>query len=164
MSTIGRCLLAATLLLGSAPEAPAQQQSADVKQVLQNLWGKLRALTPRSSPPPATTTTVTAGLRGVEATESELKPYWRGDERQGFDNAQALADAGKYAEAAAAFEAFLQANPRSPLAPHALFGAALSRAALGERARAAAAFEDFLKREPQHPLAPDARQALAALR
>jgi TolA-binding protein len=156
-------MLAALALLAAAPQAPAQQ-SADVKELLQNLWGRLRALTPKPSPPPATTTTVTAGLRGVEATESELKPYWRGEERTAFDNAQALADAGKFSEAATAFEAFLQAHPRSPLAPNALFGAALARAALGERARASAAFEDFLKREPQHPLAGDARKALAALR
>jgi TolA-binding protein len=149
-------------LLLAAPQAPAQQ-SADVKQFLQNLWGKLRALTPRSDPP-AATATVTAGLRGSEATESELKPYWRGDERVALQNAQALADAGKFPEAAAAFEALVQANPRGALAPNAQFGAALSRAAMGERSRAAAGFEEFLKRDPGHPLAGDARQALAALR
>jgi len=167
MNPIRRHLLAAVAALGllaGAPQAPAQQ-TADLKQFLQDLWGKLRALTPRSGTAPApSTTTTTAGLRGAEATESELKPYWRGEERPAYDRAQALADAGKYAEAAAAFEAFLQAHPRSPLAPNALFAAGLSRAALGERARAVAAFEDFLKREPQHPLANDARQALAALR
>lgn len=148
------------VLLAAAPAAPAQQ-TADVKELLQNLWGKLRALTPRSSPQPAATATVTAGLRGAEATESELKPYWRGE---GLENAQALADAGKFSEAAQAFEAFLQANPRSALAPNALFGAALARAAMGDRARATAAFEEFIKREPGHALAGDAKQALAALR
>lgn len=156
---------AVLVLLAAAPAAPAQQQTADVKEFLQNLWGKLRALTPRSSPQPAATSTVTAGLRGVEATESELKPYWRESGRgDGLENAQALADAGKFSEAAQAFEAFLQANPRSALAPNALFGAALARAAMGDRARAAAAFEEFIKREPGHPLASDAKQALAALR
>jgi TolA-binding protein len=165
-------VLAALVLLAGAPQAPAQQQeqTADVKQFLQNLWGRLRALTPRSSPPAATTTTVTAGLRGVEATESELRPYWRGSEPPAraevtaLERAQAAADAGNFSEAARAFEAFLQQYPSSPLASNALFGAALARAALGERARAAAGFQDFLKRDPQHPLANDARQALAALR
>ena len=151
-----------TLLL-AAPQAPAQDTTAGVKELLQNLWGRLRALTPRSAPAEATTATVTAGLRGAEATESELKPYWR-DERQAFESAQALADAGKFSEAATAFDGFLQANPRSSLAPHAIFGAALARAASGERSRAMAGFEEFLKREPGHPLAADARQALAALR
>ena len=145
-------------------QAYAQDQTAGVKETLQNLWAKLRAATPKSSPPPATTATVTAGLRGIEATESELKPYWRGDERQAFENAQALADAGKFAEAATAFEALAQSNPAGAIAPNALFGAALARAALGDRARARAGFEDFLKRDPGHALAPEARQARAALR
>ena len=161
--------LAAAVLLPAAPAA-AQGSSAGVKETLGTLWARLRAATPRSTAAqPAQT--VTAGLRGNEATESELRPYWKGDrdasskgEREALENAQALADGGKYAEAAQAFTAFLQANPGSPLASNAIFGAALARAAMGDRARASAAFEDFLKRDPGHPLAEDARQALAALR
>ena len=156
--------IAFILLLVFLGSVQAQDQTAGVKETLQNLWAKLRAATPKSAPPPATTATVTAGLRGIEATESELRPYWRGDERQAFENAQALADAGKFAEAAAAFDALAQANPGGAIAPNALFGAALARAALGDRARARAGFEDFLKRDPGHALAADARRALAALR
>jgi TolA-binding protein len=152
------------LVLFLSLPAFGQDQTAGVKETLQNLWAKLRAATPKSAPPPATTATVTAGLRGIEATESELKPYWRGDERQAFENAQALADAGKFAEAAAAFDALAQSNPTGAIAPNALFGAALARAALGDRARARAGFEDFLKRDPGHALAAEAKQALAALR
>ena len=164
-------LLLATLL-GAVPALPAVAQSAAMKDLLGNLWARLRAATPRANPA-VDTTTVTAGLRGAEATESELKPYWKGDreqdpaalaERKALDHAQSLADAGNYAEAARAFDAFVQANPRSPLAPNALFGAALARAALGERGQAAGALETFLKHNPQHPLAKDAEQALAALR
>jgi TolA-binding protein len=154
-------LLVITPALAQNPQA--QTQTAGIKEVLENLWARLRAVTPRSNPPAATSATVTAGLRGIEATESELKPYWR-DERQAFDNAQSLAEAGKFSEAAAAFEALVQANPSGALAPNARFGAALARAAMGERARAAAGFQEFLKRDPQHPLARDAEQALAALR
>ena len=163
-------LATATLLL---PVDPAAAQSASgVKDVLGNLWARLRAATPRSTAAqPAQT--VTAGLRGTEATESELRPYWKGDreqdpssrnERLALENAQALADAGRFPEAAQAFDGFLQANPRSTLAPNAIFGGALARAAMGDRARASAGFEDFIKREPGHPLAEDAKQALAALR
>jgi len=161
--------LVLTVALAAAAPAAAQTpqaatQTAGLKEVLQSLWGKLRALTPRSEPPAATTATVTAGLRGAEATESELRPYWRGNEREAFERAQALADAGNFADAARAFETLVQQYPASPLAPNARFGAALARAALGERSRAVAGFEDFLKRTPQHPLAPDAERALAALR
>lgn len=183
LSVLAMSALAAPLVV--APIAPAHAQAAapktqpakpqaaeagNLKDMLGNFWGRLRALTPRSSPAPATTANVPAGLRGVEATESELRPYWRGaepparNELLALERAQAAADAGNFADAARQFEAFLQQNPSSPLASNALFGAALARASLGERARAAAAFEDLIKRDPQHPLAEDARQALAALR
>lgn len=162
------CALVLAAALAAAPAAaqtpPTAVQTAGLKEVLQSLWGKLRALTPRSDPPAATTATVTAGLRGAEATESELRPYWRGGERETLDRAQALAEAGKFADAAQAFESLARQNPSGALAPNARFGAALARAALGERARAAAGFEEFLKHSPQHPLARDAEQALAALR
>jgi TolA-binding protein len=163
-------LLAAALFL--VPAAPAVAQASKetpsaVKDLLGKLWGRLRAATPRAQ---ATgNVTVTAGLRGSEATESELKPYWRGEreqaaERDALEKAQTLADAGSYADAAKAFDSFLQNNPSSPLAANAMFGAALARAALGDRARASAGFADFIKQQPQHPLVKDAEQALAALR
>jgi TolA-binding protein len=173
-----KILLAVVLAFACSAAVHAQtkssaEQTAGLKEFLGDLWGKLRAVTPRSEPPPATTATVTAGLRGSEATESELRPYWRGDrdqdpavkkERVALERAQALADGGKYAEAAGAFDAFVQQNPTSSLAPNARFGSALSRAAMGDRARATNAFEDFIKRDPKHPLARDAERALAALR
>ena len=163
--------LAAALWIGAAvPDVSAQVSG--IKDMLGSLWGRLRAATPRSSAT-APTTTVTAGLRGIEATESELKPYWRGDrendagsiaERKALEGAQALADAGKFAEAAEAYDAFLQQYPRSPLAANAVLGAGVAHASLGDRAKATAAFQDFLKRDPQHPLAKDAQAAIAALR
>ena len=163
--------LATALWLGAAiPDVSAQ--SSGVKDMLNSLWGRLRAATPRSSTT-APTTTVTAGLRGSEATESELKPYWRGDresdagsiaERKALEGAQALADSGKFAEAAKAFDAFLTQYPRSPLAANAAFGSAVAHASLGDRNKAVAGFQDFLKRDPQHPLAKDAEQAIAALK
>ena len=164
--------LAALAIVFALPDAAAQSSSAQIKDMLGSLWGRLRAATPRSSAT-APTATVTAGLRGSEATESELKPYWRGDresdagsiaERKALEGAQALADAGKFAEAVKAYDAFLQQNPRSPLAANAVFGSALAHAALGDKARATAGFQDFIKREPQHPLAKDAEQAIAALK
>lgn len=156
---------------GLAPAQNPSDSASTVKDMLGTLWGRLRATMPRSTP--RVQATVTAGLRGAEATESELKPYWRGDreddpafraEREALDRAQGLAEAGSYSEGLRGFEMFMQQYPRSALIPNAMFGAALARAALGDRARAASGFEEFLKREPQHPLARDAEQALAALR
>jgi TolA-binding protein len=170
-SIAGSGLLAAALLLLPAAPAVAQasrESPSAVKDMLGKMWARLRAATPRPQAV-AGSVTVTAGLRGAEATESELKPYWRGEreqasERQALEKAQALADAGSYAEAAKAFDSFLRDNPRSPLAGNAMFGGALARAALGERAKAAAGLTDFIKQQPQHPLVKDAEEALAALR
>jgi len=164
--------LAALALAFAVPDASAQSSSSSMKDMLGSFWGRLRAATPRSSAN-APTTTVTAGLRGSEATESELKPYWRGDretdagsiaERKALEGAQALGDSGKFAEAAKAYDSFLTQYPRSPLAANAVFGSALAYAALGDKAKATAGFQEFLKREPQHPLAKDAEQAIAALK
>jgi len=99
-------LVAALLLVAPVDPAAAQAtppaQSSAVKDMLGKLWSRLRAATPRPHSA-AGSVTVTAGLRGAEATESELKPYWRGDreqagEREALEKAQALADAGKRIE------------------------------------------------------------------
>ena len=171
------------LLLAGTPMATAQQSTpptttpkpssiaSTIKELLGELWARLRAATPRSAQAP--TATLTAGLRGAEATETELKLYWKGDreqdpkylaERKALQDAEDLADAGKFTEAARAFDAFPEAYPRSTLAPNALFGAALARLALGDKTRAGANLEAFIKQNPQHPLAQDAGRALAALR
>jgi TolA-binding protein len=164
-------LLLGTWAVDAAEPATTPKQTV-MKETLGGLWAKLRAATPRSAQA-STAPTLTAGLRGAEATETELKPYWKGDreqdpayraENQALQRAQNLADAGKFAEAARAFDAFLASHPRSPLAPNALFGAALARAALGDKARASTGFEAFIRQNSQHALARDAEQALAALR
>lgn len=181
---LGNGLMAVSMLLAVALGATAANAAEPAKPgatapakpgataLLGELWAKLRALSPRAAAAPATPT-VTAGIRGAEATESELKPYWKGDreqdpayraERQALQAAEELADAGKFAEAARGFEAFLEAHPRSSLAPNALFGRALAHAALGDKARASTGFETFLKQHAQHPLAQDAQRALVALR
>ena len=173
---LGNGLMVVSMLLAVALGATAVNAAEPAKPgataLLGELWAKLRALSPRAAAAPATPT-VTAGIRGAEATESELKPYWKGDreqdpayraERQALQAAQEIADAGKFADAARAFDAFLEAHPRSSLAPIALFGRALAHAALGDKARASTGFETFLKQHAQHPLAEDAQRALVALR
>ncbi len=166
--------LAALSLLGAQAAYAAEPPSGGLSALLGELWAKLRAATPRGATGQATAgVTLTAGIRGSEATESELQPYWKGDleqdpgyraERQALQAAQELADAGKFAEAGRAFDAFLQAYPRSTLAPNAMFGGALAHAATGDKARASAELETFLKQNGQHALAQDAQRALAALR
>lgn len=143
-----------------------------LQNLLREVWVRVQVLTPRQ-PRRIVTATSTAGIRGAEATESELRPYWKGDreqdpayraERQALLSAQDLAVAGKFAEAAKGFEAFVEAHPKSPLAPQARFSAALAQATLGDKAHAISGFEAFLKQNPEHALAPDAKRVLAALR
>lgn len=165
-------VLGATGAMAADPAGPPAQ--SEFRTMLGELWARLRAAGPRAQSTQSTSNpTMTAGIRGAEATESELKPYWKGDrdqdpayraERAALQSAQDLADAGKLAEAGKAFDAFAEAHPRSPLTPDARFGGALAQAALGDKARAVAGFESFLKDNPQHPLAADAQRALAALR
>lgn len=163
------------VLLAAMVTEPAHAQAQPgMTNLLGELWAKLRAASPRAQSAQTTAVpTVTAGVRGVEATESELRPYWMGDreqdpayraERQALVAAQDLADSARYGEAARAFDAFLESYPKSPFAPNARFGGGLSYAALGDRARATAAFEAFLQQDGQHPLARDAERALAVLR
>ena len=163
------------LVLAATIVVPAQSQAqSGLTSLLGELWAKLRAVAPRAQTSQATvSTTVTAGVRGAEATESELRPYWMGDreqdpayraERQALQAAQEHADGGRFGDAARAFDAFLETYPKSSLATNARFGGALSHAAVGDKARAIAEFEAFLKQDAQHPLARDAERALAALR
>ena len=162
-------MLAAAIVEPAHPQAPSGMTG-----LLGELLAKLRAAAPRTQSAQAVvTTTVTAGVRGVEVTESELKPYWMGDreqdpayqaERKALQAAQELADAGRFGDAARAFDAFLETYPKGLLAPNARFGSGLSYAALGDKARSLAAFEAFLKQDAQHPLARDAERAVAALR
>jgi TolA-binding protein len=169
-TTLMAFLLAAGPVMAADP--PPSQGAVVLQSLLRELWVRLQAVSPRK-PTRVAAATATAGVRGAEATESELRPYWKGDrdqdpayraERQAFLSAQDLADAGKLAEAAKAFDAFVDAYPRSPLAPQARFGAALARATLGEKTQAISGFESFLKQDPDHPLARDAERVLAALR
>ena len=170
---VGAVSVVLACLLSAAVVEPVHAQ-AQLSSLLGELWAKLRAASPRAQTASATAApTVTAGVRGVEATESELKPYWMGDreqdpayraERQALLAAQDLADRTRYGEAARAFDSFVETYPKSALAPNARFGGGLSYAALGDKARAIAAFEAFLRQDGQHPLARDAERALAALR
>jgi hypothetical protein len=152
--------------------AQAPTQTAGLKETLGNLWGRLRAVTPRSAPPPATTTTVTAGLRGIEATDSELKPYWRGDQMDPASRKEREAlDARRPSPTAASSPRRRAPTRRScsrtrrARSPQMRASALRCRAPRSVSARAPRpGFEDFIRRDPQHPLARDAETALAALR
>jgi predicted Zn-dependent protease len=70
---------------------------------------------------------------------------------------ESLLAAGQTGEAAEAFETLLNAAPRGPYAPQALYGAARARAALGEAEAARSHRERLLRDYPDTPWARRAR-------
>ncbi|HXG16506.1 MAG TPA: tetratricopeptide repeat protein [Calidithermus sp.] len=73
-----------------------------------------------------------------------------------FWEAEALFRLRRYADARAAYDAVLQADAASPLAPDALYGVAWSDFELGRPDAAARAFGEFVATWPEHPLVPSA--------
>ena len=142
------------------------------KGVFLNVWSKLRALNPHSRQDAKSTTVYTAGIRGAEATETLIQPYWKGDLSQDakfqqqlskFSQAQELMDNGDLEAAAKAFNEFISQYGNSSLAPNALFAQSLSQAALGKKGKASKGIKQFIDDNPNHPLIADARELLQQL-
>ncbi|MCU4654481.1 tol-pal system protein YbgF [Roseibacterium sp. SDUM158016] len=113
----------------------------------------------------------TPNLGGVEPTGAApiapVTPSGGGEgpqlavaERDDFDRAQAAFDAGDYATAAAAFEAFTQTYPGGPLSAEAHFLRGEAEAQQGSWNRAARAYLDSFTAAPDGQRAPAALTAL----
>src|SRR5512135_76754 len=110
----------AMLLLGlllASPTLYAAEKSAP--GFWETLRMKIEQLTPQKK---LSSTTAVGGVRGAPVEDTDV--YWKGeakpatidpDELTAFQNAISLADAGKKAEAQAAFSAFAKNYPESPL-------------------------------------------------
>jgi TolA-binding protein len=155
---------------GGAGVTAVQKAESDsgFKRVLDEMWARLRTYGPRASTGDARSgVTVIAGVRGAESTGTQLKPYWKGDrtddptyvqEVSAYHQAQAHADAGSADKAAAAFEEFLKAYPKSAFKPSAQFALALAYGAAGDKLKGRAAVDSFLHDYPAHPLVADAKR------
>src|SRR5688572_29077275 len=82
--------LIALLLSGSRVLAEENQGSSILQETrtdsvfkgtLYQVWGRLRALSPKTNVEDAAQSRaiVTAGIRGAETTDTALKPYWKDD-------------------------------------------------------------------------------------
>ncbi len=78
-----------------------------------------------------------------------------------YRRAYALYQKGKYREAARAFDAFLSAHPKHPLADNALFWRGQCEYRLGRYERAAKTYREVLRRYPAGNKTPDALFKLA---
>lgn len=137
--------------------------------VFLSVWSRLKTLNPHQRQSAESSIEYTAGIRGVEATGTLIKPYWKDDlsqdkifqtELKKFSEAQLLMDKGKLKAAAKAFENFIQLYPKSSLLPNALFAKSLSHAGLGNEPEATTGLSQFIDDNPSHPLIADAQQVL----
>ncbi len=166
--------------VATAPAAATQDTTTFVEGtshsvftgLFKSVWARLRELSPAQRESANAGQEYTAGLRGAEATDTLLKPYWKNDltedpafqsQLKAFSLAQARMDQGELSAAIDAFDRFLETHGDSSLRPNALFGKSLSLAGAGEVEAARAAMRQFLGENPNHPLAADARQVIDAL-
>ncbi len=158
-------------------EATVKQTTAEPHNVFKGLmlkvWYKLRAVNPKQNRSAKSDIVYTAGIRGAEATDTLIQPYWKGDlskdenfqkELKAFTDAQQLLDNGKLTESVQAFEKFLESYPDSNLSANALFAKSLSDAGLGKTQQAADGMQKFIDRYPSHPLVGDAKQIIEHLK
>jgi len=82
----------------------------------------------------------------------------------GFNQARRLLDAGQFAQAGAAFEAFVAANPANPNVPLATYQAAIAYEKANQLDKAAALREQLIARFPDSKEAEAGQLMLAALR
>ncbi len=176
-----KALTVLTLLLVFIGPAQVAAQSAEIvtqeshnifEGIFLKVWGQLKALNPSSKQTAQTTQVYTAGIRGAEATDTLLQPYWKDDltrdeqflaELSQYNAAQEHMDKGEMEPAVAAFEAFLSQYEGSLLRPNALLAKGLCEAGMGNNDQAKGSLQVFIDENPDHPMIVDARQVVAAL-
>jgi TolA-binding protein len=157
----------------SAPSIIKETETHSVfKGLFLSVWSRLRAINPQQRQSAKSSVVYTAGIRGAEATETLIQPYWKGDltndenfqkQLKKFSQAQQLMDKGDLQGSAGAFDDFIKQYGDSNLLPNALFGKGLSYAGTGNNSEATSAMEQFVDANPNHALIEDARQILEQL-
>ena len=142
------------------------------KGLFRSVWAHLKALNPTQKQSAEASKTYVAGIRGAEATETLLKPYWKADLTQDeqfqmelgkFSQAQHKMDKGDLPAAVTLFDDFLEQYSESSMRPNALFGKSLSLASIGQSDQSVSLMRQFINENPNHPLVSDARQVIEAL-
>ena len=140
--------------------------------LFRSVWARLKSLSPARKESARAQVLYTAGIRGAEATDTLLKPYWKNDltqdeafqaELQSFSLAQIKMDQGELQAAVEFFDGFLQEFGQSALRPNALFGKSISLAGIGQSEQSLAAMQQFVDENPNHPLIEDARKVIEEL-
>ena len=169
-------MLPLLIAFGGAVDAQSVIRETETHSVFKgfffSVWSKLRSMNPHSRQDARSASVYTAGIRGAEATETLIQPYWKGDlsedkafqtQLQSFTEDQLLMDNGNLADSAKAFGGFLEQYEGSSLAPNARFARGLCLAGLGQNAQAKSDLQQFADDYPNHPLAADASQLIGQL-
>jgi TolA-binding protein len=171
---IALCLPGLTLAAEQADQGVnmvvQEKQQSVFKGLFYQVWGKLRALSPKANK--RNQRVVTAGVRGAETTDSLISPYWKGDktddpdyirELTEFNNAQQLAEKGDLQSAVKAFSAFISEHGDSDLKANAQFAMGVSYGAMGDKKSSVSTLRAFVNENASHPMAADAKQVIAQL-
>ncbi|MEM7561835.1 MAG: tetratricopeptide repeat protein [Pseudomonadota bacterium] len=173
-------ILMCTLCLNLVMPANAQDSAIVVNQeehsvftgLFRSVWARLKSLNPTAKQSAQSVQVYTAGIRGSEATDTLLTPYWKDDLTQDedfqlqletFSRAQLQMDQGKLDAAITAFDNFLGEFAQSDLRPNALFGKSISLAGLGKNEQSRQVMQQFIDENPNHPLVADAELVIGEL-
>jgi tol-pal system protein YbgF len=96
-----------------------------------------------------------------DVAEPSLDSSAGGSEQQEYDAALALFRAGQFKDAQTGFDNFIKRNPRSTLAPSALFWLGNARYAMRDYKGAITDFRSLLTAAPNHQRAPEAMLSIA---
>lgn len=142
------------------------------KGIFLSIWAKLKALNPPQKQSAKSISVGTIGIRGAEATETLLKPYWKDDLTQDkqfqvelaqFYKAQKKLDSGELNSAIEEFDQFLNKFSNSVLRPNALFSKGISLAGIGKNESSIVSMKQFIDENPNHPLVSDAKMVISEL-
>ncbi len=107
------------------------------------------------------------GIRRTDASgEQKEEPeqvYWKEDKEILFSEAYAFYEAGEYAKAIAALQAFINQKPKDEMAKYALFALGHSYIMSNNTVKAKEIFEKFITNFPTDALKADAEQVIAKL-
>lgn len=163
------CIVALTLTSpGNAQDTATFVESSShnvFTGLFRSVWAHFKSINPSQQESANSETVYNAGIRGAEATDTLLQPYWKGDlsrdqqfqaELQSFNLAQTELDQGKLEAAVKSYNDFLQKHAQSALRPNALFGKSISLAGIGKTEQSLTTIRQFVEENPRHPLIRDA--------
>ena len=155
---------------GDASASVVSSDEDSMKSLFIKIWGKLRSVSPKSeTQADAKEAVATAGIRGNEATDDLLAPYWKDDlsnDAAFQESIDLFAKGNRYAvqgdmeKAIVAFESFLDNYPDSDLIPNAKFALGVAYSQFGEQGQAVRILSAFVEENNAHFLVDDARQLL----